>query len=146
MTTCSRSTSGPGLNGARSGRWTSGADRERSITRAREGGFDDFLGAETYYGDAAIDAQTMSSIAADTADRIMRVADDGKLPFPDQHFDFVCTNQVFEHVHNLGPVLDELARVTNPDGVHVSRAAHARSHHRRPPEGAAISPAACPLA
>lgn len=89
------------------------------ITRARERGFDDFLGADTYYGDEPGYAGTMSSIAADTANRIVRVADDGKLPFPDQHFDFVCSNQVFEHVHNLGPVLDELARVTKPDGVHV---------------------------
>jgi SAM-dependent methyltransferase len=89
------------------------------ITRARERGFDGFLGAETYYGDGAIEAQTMSSIPAETANRIVHVADDGRLPFPDQHFDFVCSNQVLEHVHNLGPVLDELARVTNPDGVHV---------------------------
>jgi SAM-dependent methyltransferase len=89
------------------------------IIRARERGFDDFLGAETYYGDQAIYAQSMPSIAAETANWIVRVADDGKLPFPDQHFDFVCSNEVFEHVHNLGPVLDELARVTNPGGVHV---------------------------
>ena len=89
------------------------------ITRARERGFDDFLGAEKDWGDEAIDPKTMPSIPADTANRIVRVADDGKLPFPDQHFDFVCSNEVFEHVHNLGPVLDELARVTKPDGVHV---------------------------
>jgi SAM-dependent methyltransferase len=89
------------------------------ITRARERGFDDFLGAETYYGDQAMYAQSMSSIAGETAHWIVRVADDGKLPFPDQHFDFVCSNEVFEHVHNLGPVLDELARVTKPGGVHV---------------------------
>lgn len=89
------------------------------ITRARERGFDDFLGVETYYHDQAIDAQTTSSIPADTANRIIRVANDGELPFPDQHFDFVCSNEVFEHVHNLGPVLDELARVTKPGGVHI---------------------------
>ena len=89
------------------------------ITRARERGFDDFLGAETYYRDQAMYAQSMSSIAGETANWIVRVADDGKLPFPDQHFDFVCSNEVFEHVHNLGPVLDELARVTKPGGVHV---------------------------
>jgi SAM-dependent methyltransferase len=89
------------------------------ITRARERGFDDFLGAETYYGGQAMYAQSMSSIAGNNANWIMRIADDGKLPFPDQHFDFVCSNEVFEHVHNLGPVLDELARVTKPGGVHV---------------------------
>jgi SAM-dependent methyltransferase len=89
------------------------------IIRARERGFDDFLGAETYYGDEPRYTQTQGSSAADTANRIVRVADDGKLPFPDQHFDFVCSNQVFEHVHNLGPVLAELARVTKPGGVHV---------------------------
>lgn len=89
------------------------------ITRARERGFDDFWGAETYYGDQAIDDRTMLNIPPDTANRIVRVADDGKLPFPDQHFDFVCSNEVFEHVHNLGQVLDELARVTKPGGVHV---------------------------
>jgi SAM-dependent methyltransferase len=96
-----------------------GCGSGKLITRARERGFDDFLGAETYYGDGATEAEAMSSIPADTAKRILRVADDGKLPFPDQYFDLVCSNQVFEHVHNLGPVLDELVRVTNPDGVHV---------------------------
>ena len=96
-----------------------GCGSGKLITRARERGFDDFLGAETYYGDEPRDTQTKGSSAADTANRIVRVADDGKLPFPDQHFDFVCTNQVFEHVHNLGPVLAELARVTKPGGVHV---------------------------
>lgn len=89
------------------------------ITRARIHGYDDFLGAETYYGDQAMYAENMTNIAGETTNWIARVTEDGKLPFPDQHFDFVCSNEVFEHVHDLGPILDELARVTKTGGVHV---------------------------
>jgi ubiquinone/menaquinone biosynthesis C-methylase UbiE len=41
------------------------------------------------------------------------------LPFDDDTFDFVCSNQVFEHVEDLPGTIDELARVTKPGGVHV---------------------------
>lgn len=44
---------------------------------------------------------------------------DGKiLPFPDQTFDSVFSAEVFEHIFDLEPVLDELNRVSKP-GAHL---------------------------
>ena len=40
----------------------------------------------------------------------------GKIEFPDQHFDLVVSNQVFEHVDNLDMVLNEISRVLKPKG------------------------------
>lgn len=37
-------------------------------------------------------------------------------PFPDGSFDVVLSNQVFEHVPDLDPVLSEIARVLKPQG------------------------------
>jgi len=47
-----------------------------------------------------------------------RVVDivDGKLPFPDGHFDLVIANMVFEHVHDPLAALKEIARVLKPRG------------------------------
>ena len=42
---------------------------------------------------------------------------DGRLPFADESFDAICSNQVFEHVENLDLVLSEIARVLKPGGV-----------------------------
>lgn len=44
----------------------------------------------------------------------------GRLPFPDAHFDAVCANQVFEHVHDLNGALTEISRVLRPGGVLLS--------------------------
>ena len=41
---------------------------------------------------------------------------DGRIPFPDASFDLVVSNQVFEHVEDLGAVLEEIARVLKPGG------------------------------
>lgn len=40
----------------------------------------------------------------------------GRIPFPDNHFDVVLANQVFEHVVDLGEVVDEITRVLKPGG------------------------------
>ena len=44
----------------------------------------------------------------------------GKLDFPDQYFDLVLCNQVFEHVKNLDEVLFEINRVLKPGGAMLS--------------------------
>lgn len=95
-----------------------GCGQGRLIQRALDAGSRQFFGAETYYGDEAITADAEASIPVETRDRIAIIGDDGRLPFPDSHFDFVCTSQVFEHIPHLAPVINELARVTRPDGVH----------------------------
>jgi SAM-dependent methyltransferase len=44
-----------------------------------------------------------------------------RIPFPDDHFDFVYSDQVFEHVQNLDQVASEIWRVLKPGaiGLHI---------------------------
>lgn len=49
---------------------------------------------------------------------ILSVIDhDGRSIFPDNYFDLVVSDQVFEHVSNLKSVTDEIARVLRPAGL-----------------------------
>lgn len=48
-------------------------------------------------------------------DRILELVDTA-IPFPDQHFDMIISNQVFEHVVDLKKALKEIARVLKPGG------------------------------
>jgi SAM-dependent methyltransferase len=49
-----------------------------------------------------------------------RVIVDGAIPYPDQWFDVVVTNQVFEHVADPPPALREIRRVLKPGGVFIA--------------------------
>jgi ubiquinone/menaquinone biosynthesis C-methylase UbiE len=40
-----------------------------------------------------------------------------RLPYPDQSFDFLISNQVMEHVHNYSETIAEMSRVLKPEGV-----------------------------
>jgi SAM-dependent methyltransferase len=42
-----------------------------------------------------------------------------RIPFPDDHFDFVMSTSVFEHVSNQAGAIAEIARVLKPDGVTI---------------------------
>ena len=42
---------------------------------------------------------------------------EGKIPFPDNYFECVVSNMVFEHVVDIDLALDEIARVLRPGGV-----------------------------
>jgi SAM-dependent methyltransferase len=81
------------------------------ITKAREQGLD-FWGADTYSGgwQDASDKPAAAFIRAIMA---------GRVPYPDDHFDVVVTNMVFEHVPwpNLQSSLIEICRVTKPTGA-----------------------------
>ena len=44
-----------------------------------------------------------------------------RLPFPDAHFDFAFSDQVFEHVHNPVEAMRELGRVLKPGAVSLHR-------------------------
>ncbi len=39
------------------------------------------------------------------------------MPFPDAHFDVVMSNAVLEHVTNMGRLVEEIVRVTRPNGI-----------------------------
>ncbi len=47
--------------------------------------------------------------------RILKMID-GKIPFPDDYFDFIVSNQVIEHVEDLELTLAEFQRVLKPGG------------------------------
>lgn len=44
------------------------------------------------------------------------VADAARLPFDDEAFDVIISNETFEHIQQPGPALREVARVTRPGG------------------------------
>lgn len=50
----------------------------------------------------------------------LRSIEDGSIPFPDDHFDVVLSNMVFEHIFDLEPVLAEIDRVLKPGGTVIS--------------------------
>lgn len=54
----------------------------------------------------------------DETEFVRRISD-GRIPFEDNSFDLVISNQVFEHVHRLEPVLREISRVLKNDGLLV---------------------------
>jgi len=90
------------------------------ITRSIAEGVGEFHGADTYYGDREIAVeQKDTEIPESTRACIKRLESGEPLPFPDAAFDFVCSNQVFEHIADLGFTVAELARVTKPTGVHL---------------------------
>ena len=47
---------------------------------------------------------------------VVRRIKDNRIPFPDDYFDLVVSNQVFEYVFDLQEVLEEIKRVLKPDG------------------------------
>ena len=51
---------------------------------------------------------------------VIRELRDGKIPFEENSFDLVLSNQVFEHVPDLTAVLSEIARVLKPEGKLLS--------------------------
>ena len=44
-----------------------------------------------------------------------------KFPFPDNHFDFAFSGQVFEHVFNYDEVFKEMTRVLKPEAISIHR-------------------------
>jgi len=55
----------------------------------------------------------------ETNERV-RLIVDGRIPFEDNWFDIVVSNQVFEHVANPKPVLEEIHRVLKPGGALIA--------------------------
>ena len=47
------------------------------------------------------------------------LADAANLPFPDDHFDAICSFDVFEHLSDAGAAITEVARVLRPGGLFI---------------------------
>ncbi len=54
-------------------------------------------------------------------DSLQTLLDNNKTPYSDGYFDIVYSNQVFEHIKNIGTVADEMYRITKRggEGYHV---------------------------
>ena len=66
---------------------------------------------------AEISPLFLSKAAQWQTDRLAYAAADGlQLPFPDEAFDAVCSNEYIEHTADADAALQEMARVTAPNG------------------------------
>lgn len=76
-------------------------------------GVDKFDGFWTYWRDGLKD---------EAREHIVRVDESGLLPYPDNSFDAVTANQVFEHIpaEHLEQSIREITRVLKPGGVFLS--------------------------
>lgn len=70
------------------------------------------FGCDTFYGAATYSELEDSALLGTT---IIKMEAD-KIPFPDNYFDFLVSNQVIEHVCDLDLALTEFQRVLKPGG------------------------------
>ena len=78
----------------------------------------DIYGSDVFYGGGPLTRAAAESTGL-LGTRILPMVD-GRLPFPDEHFDFVFHNQVFEHVPDIELALTEISRVLKPSGLMLS--------------------------
>jgi SAM-dependent methyltransferase len=90
-----------------------GCGRATTVTLLRARGFDGY-GCDLFYGGESWRSDVPPEYFALG---IVRDMTDDRIPFDDGMFDAVVSNQVFEHVADLGIVLDEISRVLRPGGV-----------------------------
>jgi SAM-dependent methyltransferase len=85
---------------------------ERGVSRGL-----DFHGCDVFYEGGDYSSRVPASLIE--ARRVLRM-DDGKAPYPDQHFDVIVSNEVIEHVADLDAMLREIKRLLRPGGVVIS--------------------------
>lgn len=91
-----------------------GCGRGEMVALIRASGFD-CSGADVFYQGADWDDPVLRGQLADGY--VREIGPDGRIPFGDESFDLVISNQVFEHVADLDQVLRETTRVLRPHGV-----------------------------
>jgi SAM-dependent methyltransferase len=94
-----------------------GCGSGRLVAYARSKGID-MVGADVFYDGSA--ERREAARASGEIGRTIFAMQDSRLPFPDAHFDFVCSNQVFEHVADMDLALSEIRRVLKPGGVFLN--------------------------
>jgi len=90
-----------------------GCGKGETVIAGRARGLEIF-GAEAFYEGSNIRPDIEASGLFGTTIREIK---NGRLDFPDDFFDVVVSNQVFEHVTDLDAVLGEILRVLKPGGV-----------------------------
>lgn len=81
------------------------------VETGRARGFQIF-GAEKFYSTAVREIVSRKDLLGD----LVREIENGKIAFADEYFDLVVSNQVFEHVEDLGVVVNEIDRILKPGG------------------------------
>jgi SAM-dependent methyltransferase len=86
------------------------------VKKALDAGFDAY-GVEEFYegGSYEEDAKKTGMLGA----RILELKK-GIIPFPNQNFDVVISNQVFEHIDDYTLALSEIDRVLKPAGIFIN--------------------------
>jgi ubiquinone/menaquinone biosynthesis C-methylase UbiE len=88
------------------------------VFTARQQGIDAY-GAETYYDGARPEDLALGRVF-DPAGKFVRVITSGKLAYPDEWFDLVVANQVFEHIQDLQLTAKEIHRVMKVRGTLIT--------------------------
>jgi len=86
------------------------------VQRALEAGIDCY-GVDVFYGGGSL--KTAAEASGLLGDRILELKD-GHIPMPDERFDIVVSNQVFEHIDDFSLPLCEIDRVLKPGGVFIN--------------------------
>lgn len=94
-----------------------GCGAGRIVRLAREHGIN-MVGADIFY--AGNETRRHEAHATGQMGKTLFEMKDGRLPFPDRHFDFVCSNQVFEHVEDIDLALSEICRVLKSRGTFIN--------------------------
>lgn len=84
------------------------------VALMREAGLD-VSGADVFYAGATDIAPRLRAQIDDGY--VREIKDDGRIPFDDDSFDLVVSNQVFEHVEDIDAVQAEIKRVLKPRGI-----------------------------
>lgn len=89
-----------------------------SVYQYRAAGYQGFGVDFSYDWNANVEACIAKGLAT-PADRLCRAleVDPYRIPFPDETFDFVFSEQVFEHVQDYDAAIAEVRRVLKPGGV-----------------------------
>jgi SAM-dependent methyltransferase len=101
-----------------------GCGKGRMVARLHQDGYDGY-GVEVnplYVNNGSLYLEDKYA----RANLISLLDEEGHSHFPDGFFDVVYSNQVFEHVQNLGPVLRETGRLMAPSALalHIFPSAH----------------------
>lgn len=77
----------------------------------------DIVGVERFYDGAS---RRADAVRSGVLGRWVFEMIDDRMPFPDEVFDLVLSNEVFEHVEDLAPALRDIDRVLKPEGKMIA--------------------------